>query len=124
MIALLKAKIGSSSFKRNSGTFFRSVSNPTQRKLFLVKISFTSCFLFIIYFCISVFGSSFLFSSLRICFIDIIRLAKSSGFTVRSSLFVSSFFFVYTRPIIMWSVENYYSIAKRFLRFALTTHFP
>jgi len=38
-MALLKEKIGSSSFNRNLGTLFKSVSSPTQRNDFFVNIS-------------------------------------------------------------------------------------
>ena len=54
MIALLKAKIGSSSFSRCSGIFLMSVSSPTQRNDYLRFMfsnnSFLSILLFIYYY--------------------------------------------------------------------------
>ena len=43
MIALLKAKIGSSSFSRCSGIFLMSVSSPTQRNDFLRFMFSNNC---------------------------------------------------------------------------------
>ena len=47
MIALLKAKIGSSSLRICCGTFFKSVSRPTQRNERFVFIWLTNSDLFI-----------------------------------------------------------------------------
>src|ERR1700744_4256221 len=46
-MALLKAKTGSSSLSRWVGILLRSVSSPTQRTDFFLKIVSTSCCLFI-----------------------------------------------------------------------------